>query len=50
MKSKANFLQVIIVQRGIMCTKYWSRGLKGRDHSEILGVVGRIILKWILGK
>jgi hypothetical protein len=22
----------------------------GRDHSENLGVVGRIILEWILGK
>jgi hypothetical protein len=24
--------------------------LKGRDHSEDLGVDGRIILEWILGK
>jgi hypothetical protein len=24
--------------------------LKGRDHSEDLGVVGKIILEWILGK
>jgi hypothetical protein len=24
--------------------------LKGRDHSEYLGVDGRIILKWIKGK
>jgi hypothetical protein len=24
--------------------------VKGRDHSEDIGVGGRIILKWILGK
>jgi hypothetical protein len=24
--------------------------LKGRDHSEDLGVDGKIILKWIIGK
>jgi hypothetical protein len=24
--------------------------LKGRDHSEDLGVDGKIILEWILGK
>jgi hypothetical protein len=24
--------------------------MKGRDHSEDLGVDGRIILEWILGK
>jgi hypothetical protein len=24
--------------------------LKGRDHVEVLGVDGRIILEWILGK
>jgi hypothetical protein len=28
----------------------WLEGLKGRDHSEDLGVDGRIILEWILGK
>jgi hypothetical protein len=26
------------------------RNLEGRDHSEDLGVYGKIILKWILGK
>lgn len=33
-----------------MCTKFWSERLLGRDHSEDLGLVGRIILKWIIGK
>jgi hypothetical protein len=26
------------------------QNLKGRDHSKDLGVDGRIILEWILGK
>jgi len=30
-------------------TKFWSQNLKGKDHSEDLGVDGRIILEWILG-
>jgi hypothetical protein len=30
--------------------KFWSENMKGRDHSEDLGVYGRIILQWILGK
>jgi hypothetical protein len=33
-----------------MNTKFWSENLKGRDHSEDLGVGGRIILEWILWK
>jgi hypothetical protein len=33
-----------------MSTKFWSVILKGRDNSEDLGVDGRIILDWILGK
>jgi hypothetical protein len=34
-----------------MCTKFWSESLKkGRDHLEVLGVGGRIILEWILRK
>jgi hypothetical protein len=33
-----------------MITIFWLEKLKGRDHSEDLGVDGRIILEWILGK
>jgi hypothetical protein len=33
-----------------MDTKFWLESLKGRDHSEELGVDRRIILKWISGK
>jgi len=33
-----------------MHTKFWPGNLKGRDHLEDLGVDGKIILEWILGK
>jgi hypothetical protein len=33
-----------------MHTKFGGGDLQGRDHSEELGVDGRIILEWILGK
>jgi hypothetical protein len=33
-----------------MGTVVWLENPKGRDHSEDLGVDGRIILEWILGK
>jgi hypothetical protein len=32
-----------------MYIKFWSDNLKGRDHSEDLGVHGKIILKRTLG-
>jgi hypothetical protein len=33
-----------------MLTNFWAVNLKGRDHSEELGVDGMIILEWILGE
>jgi hypothetical protein len=33
-----------------MHTIFWSENLKGRNHSEDLGVDERTILKWILWK
>jgi hypothetical protein len=33
-----------------MLTYNWSENLTGRDNSEKLGVDGRIILEWMLGK
>jgi hypothetical protein len=33
-----------------MCTKFWSDNLKGRRHSEDLGVDGEMIFEGILGK
>jgi hypothetical protein len=33
-----------------MHTIFWFENLNGTDHSGDLGVDGRIILEWILGK
>jgi hypothetical protein len=33
-----------------MYTIFWLEDLKGRVQSEDIGVDGRIILEWILGK
>jgi len=33
-----------------MHTVFWLENLKGRDHSEDLGVDGRVILEWISEK
>jgi hypothetical protein len=33
-----------------MHTEFWLKNLKGRDHTEDLGMDGRIILEWTLGK
>jgi hypothetical protein len=31
-------------------TQFWSKSLKGRDHSDDLGIDGRIISEQIFGK
>jgi hypothetical protein len=33
-----------------MYIKFWLENLKGRNHSQDLGVDGRIILDWIFGR
>jgi hypothetical protein len=33
-----------------MLSAFWLGNLKGRDESEDLSVVGKIIIEWILGK
>jgi hypothetical protein len=30
--------------------KVWSENVKGRDHTEDLGIDGKITAEWILGK
>jgi hypothetical protein len=32
-----------------MYTKFWLENLKGRDHSDDLGIDRKIIRKWIFG-
>jgi hypothetical protein len=36
-----------MIQRLVMLTKFWFENVEGRDL-EVLDIVGRIILKWIL--
>jgi hypothetical protein len=33
-----------------MHRKFWLEKIKGRNHLEDLGIDGKIILDWILGK
>jgi hypothetical protein len=33
-----------------MNTKFWLENLKGTGHFKELGIDGKIILEWILGK
>jgi hypothetical protein len=37
-------------ERGGVFRGFWLGGPKGRDHWEDLGVVGRITLRWTLGR
>jgi hypothetical protein len=36
--------------RGEVLTRFWLGGPKTRDHWEDLGISGRIILRWTLGR
>jgi len=36
--------------RDDMCTRFWWRNLSRRDLLEDVGIMGRIVLKWILKK
>jgi hypothetical protein len=51
-KSKNNEIGGVYSTHGKMRNAYniLVGDLKGRDHVEILGIHGRIILEWILGK
>jgi hypothetical protein len=33
-----------------MHTRFLLENLKGKDHSEDIGIDGKVILEWILGK
>jgi hypothetical protein len=33
-----------------MRTNFWSENRKETDHAEVLGVDGKILLAWILGR
>jgi hypothetical protein len=33
-----------------MFSRFWSENLKGSDHVKDLGVDGKIIIEWTLGK
>jgi hypothetical protein len=34
----------------IMDTKFWSKNLNARDHLKNLGIDGKIVFEWLLGK
>jgi hypothetical protein len=51
MKSRRmNWVVCVTHGRDEKCTKFWLGNLKGRDHLEVLGIDGKTILEWILGK
>jgi len=36
--------------RGFITRTFWLANLKGRDYAEDLGVDGKVILEWTVGK
>jgi hypothetical protein len=36
------------LEQGEVCTGCWFGNLRERDHSEDIGIDGKVILKWIL--
>jgi hypothetical protein len=44
------FIEIMGTKINILVDNVWLQSLKGRDHSQDIGVDDKIILKWILGK
>jgi len=49
---RVRILQIpdLVITMVPMRTKFWSENLEGKDHSEDIGVDGKILLRWMFGK